>query len=300
MKKRWLATLALALAMMLLGAAALADMAYIIPDSNTRYLTEDELWQWNYESIGYIFNEIFARHGYVFKAGGAYDQYFRTRPWYVPNSDPDNQRACYPQMNNVEWANERLCKEVRQNMRDMGTTNPGGKSIWNSYSSGFDTLQGFEYLHLDGGQKLAVYSAPSADSWRGANGKAMVSTNGDIFYGGYESGWILVMYETNNGSVRVGYVDAGEIRGRQPQGPYLSFSYAPATMFSGADLTDDPARLASSITYLPEGTQVTYLTNYYNRYAWAYIETYVGGERVRGFVPSASLSIGSTADDDVG
>ena len=35
---------------------------YIIPDSDSRLLTEDELWDWQYEALGYIYNEIFARH----------------------------------------------------------------------------------------------------------------------------------------------------------------------------------------------------------------------------------------------
>ena len=72
--KRLLA--ALLAALLLCGglmAVASADRMYLIPDSNTRYLTEDELWQWDYESLGYIYNEIFARHGYVFTSGGKYD-----------------------------------------------------------------------------------------------------------------------------------------------------------------------------------------------------------------------------------
>ena len=121
MNKRFLALL---LALMLLAAAlpmgALAAQkkrAYIIPDSDTRLLTYEELWQWDYESIGYIFNEIFARHGYNFIPGNQYDNYFRTRPWYTPNADPDNSAACYSQLSDVEWQNERLCKDVRAEMK---------------------------------------------------------------------------------------------------------------------------------------------------------------------------------------
>ena len=46
---------------------AKAERVWLIEDSNTRKLTKAELWQWNYEALGYILNEIFARHGYVFK-----------------------------------------------------------------------------------------------------------------------------------------------------------------------------------------------------------------------------------------
>jgi hypothetical protein len=51
--------IALLLAMMLLPAAALADLMYVLPESNTRLLSWDEVAAWDYESLGYAFNEIF-------------------------------------------------------------------------------------------------------------------------------------------------------------------------------------------------------------------------------------------------
>ena len=62
--------LCLVLLLVLAAQTALADRLYLIPDSDTRRLTEDELWQWDRESLSFIFNEIFARHGYVFRTGG--------------------------------------------------------------------------------------------------------------------------------------------------------------------------------------------------------------------------------------
>ena len=56
------ALLALCLTM-LLGGTASASNFYLIEDSNTRLLTRDELWEWQYDALGYVFNEIFARHG---------------------------------------------------------------------------------------------------------------------------------------------------------------------------------------------------------------------------------------------
>ena len=123
---------------------------YIIPDSDSRSLTEEELWSWDYESIGF-FNEIFARHGYCFEAGGKYDNYFRSRPWYTPNANPDNSRACYPQLNAVEWSNEKLCKEVRASMRALHTSNRQGKHYLD-----YVTTDAFDVLSLhkpEGGAK---------------------------------------------------------------------------------------------------------------------------------------------------
>lgn len=285
--------LALLLALLLLPAAALAERMYIFPESDTRRLTWDEVAEWDYETLGYGFNEVFARHGYDFEPGGEYEYYFKTRPWYKPNGTWNNQRDCYTKLSTIEWENEHLIKEVRAYKKEYGDW---GKSIWDSFSTGFDTLQGFDYIELRSGQKLAVYSAPSKSAWRGANGKAMVNTNGAIYAAGWESGWLLLMYETNNGSVRVGYVSSGDIRGGVPMDRYLSFAYDNATVTQRCTLTDDPARTGSAITTLQPGATVTWLTRFYNNSAWDYVETTVGGQTVRGFIRTSSLDISRDAD----
>lgn len=284
---RWFCCLLLCLTLPAMG---LAEQSYLIRDSDTRLLTEAELWEWDYESLGYVLNEIFARHGYNFIPGEKYDYYFRCMPWYTPNADPDNQRACYSQLNSVEWANEHLVKEVRQQMRDLGTTNPDGRSVWDTFSTGFDSLQGFTYVELAAGQKLPVYSGPGYQYWRGANGKALVSTNGNVLAAGWESGWLLLMYETNNGSVRVGYASSGDIKGGVPLNTYLTFEYSTAQVIQNCQLTDDPARCYEPIASLSAGTAVTYLTTYFNSNAWAYVETSVNGTPVRGFIPAYALA----------
>ena len=76
MKK--LVVLLLALAIVLPCAAALmptaaeADSMYIIPHSagaNARELTYEEVWGYQYDTLLYAFNEIYARHGYKFETG---------------------------------------------------------------------------------------------------------------------------------------------------------------------------------------------------------------------------------------
>lgn len=285
--------LALLLVLMLLPAAALAERMYILPESDTRLLTWDEVAAWDYESLGYAFNEIFARHGYDFIPGGEYEYYFETKPWYVANGTNNNQRDCYSKLNRTEWLNYELIKDVRAYKKAYGDS---GLSIWDAFSTGFDTLQGFQYIELRANQKLAVYSAPSKSAWRGANGKAMVNTNGAIYAAGWESGWLLIMYETNQGSVRVGYVKAGDIRGGVPMDLNLSFSYDTATVQESCTLTDDPARTGSSITTLRAGTQVTWLTRFYNNGAWDYVEAKVNGKTARGFIRAGSLDIQRSAD----
>jgi len=287
--------------------AASADQDYLIPDSNTRRLTEEELWQWDYESLGYIYNEIFARHGYIFTSGGKYDTYFRTKHWYHPGV----KNGSYSK---IEWDNKDLIKMVRQDMRDMKTTNPSGRSMWNLVTSYFEKLQGFEDLEFsNNNQTLNVFSAPDASSWRGANGKAKVSTNGEVAAAGMESGWLLMMYETNTG-IRVGYINPSKIKGNVTGDNYyrqLSFEYSAATVATSCTLTDDPIRQSSAITHLQPGDAVTYLTTFYGSGAWDYVEVRLSdGTVARGFVPSSALDNGTVdgalddnidvTEDDVG
>ncbi len=285
--------LSLLLVLLMTVPAAFAEKMYILPESDTRALTWEEVAQWDYESLGYAFNEIFARHGYDFIPGGEYEYYFETKPWYQANGTGNNQRDCYSKLSRVEWANYELIKAVRADKKENGDY---GLSIWDHFSTGFDTLQGFDYVELRSGQKLAVYSAPSKSSWRGASGNAAVSTNGAIYAAGWESGWLLVMYETNEGSVRVGYISGRDIRGGVPVEESLDFAYDTATTLNRCTLTDDPARSGTAIATLPAGSKVTWLTRFYNQSAWDYVEVSVNGKTARGFIRTGSLAI-SRADD---
>lgn len=290
--KKLLVTVGLLLLALALTTTALADRMYVFPDSDTRRLTRAEVEEWNYDSLGIAFNEIFARHGYNFIPGGEYYYYFNSLPWYTPNANPDNETAVYPYLSKVEWDNYELIKRVRAEKR----YNDYGLSIWDNYTTGFTALKGFDYVELQGNQVLYVYSAPSTASWRGANGKAETSTNGAIYAAGIESGWMLLMYETNNGSVRVGYVNTASIRGRQPVHTQLVFAYDPAVVGKTCTLTDDPARTGTAMATLRPGTSVTYLTTFYNHTAWDYVETTVDGKVARGFIPAGSLDVTRSAD----
>lgn len=289
MWKRFLALLGV---LVLVPAFALAARQYIIPDSDTRELTEAELWEWDYESLGYIFNEIFARHGYNFIPGGKYDNFFSARPWYTPNTNPDNHAACYPQLSRVEWRNEALVKAVRAAMRAQGTTNPGGKHYLDGIATDdFDVLRGFNYMALKPGQKLSVYASPSQNAYRGAGGKAAVSTNGSVYVCGWENGWLLLMYETNSGAVRVGYVEGSRMKD-SPSARRLQFAYLPVTCTRDVTLTDDPATTFTVLRAISSGEQLTYLTVFQNRYDWAYVETTVEGKPARGFIPADAVDYG--------
>ena len=144
-----------------------------------------------------------------------------------------------------------------------------------------------------GGQTLPVYSGPGHEYVRGANGWAKANTDEPLLAAGVENGWALVMYETSNGSVRVGYVDMAQFQYNTSilKLSELRFDYAQATITTGCTLTDDPALNNRSLAFLPQGTRVTYLASLYFHRNWAYIETWVDGKPIRAFVPADCLSV---------
>jgi hypothetical protein len=300
MKKRSLtkrAALLLA-ALLLLGlaapAAAGADSLYVIPDSDTRALTYDELWGYQYDTLLYAFNEIYARHGYKFETGSRCYNWFTQMPWYHPNESESskNHSETYRQCSKLENDNVDLIKFVRQEMRDAGTTNPGGKGMPNPPARNVNKPRGFEYVDLKAGQKLAVYTAPSTSAYRANNGKASCSTNGAVYALGWENGWLLMLYEANHANqYRVGYVNGAKFKkGARDNLGELYWDGSEVEVLETVALTDDPARTGNALTTLYAGETVTYLTTMYNDGAWAYVETTIDGQTARGFVPDDSLS----------
>ena len=270
-----------------------AESLYIIPDSDKRLLTRDEVWQYQYDTLLYAFNEIYARHGYKFETGSRCYNWFTQMPWYVPNEEETstNHHASYSQCSEIENRNRDLIVSVRHEMRDLGTTNPGGIGM-PTPPSYVDKPRGFSFVSLKTGQKLPVYSAPSAASFRANNGKALVNTNGAVYALGYDSGWMLMLYEANYaGQYRVGYIETARIKGRLPALDQLSWAWTPTTVQQSVALTDDPALTGNPMTTLQAGQEVTYLTTMFNSSAWDYIETTLNGQTIRGFVPQGSLAL---------
>lgn len=270
-----------------LPAGSLADERWLIADSNTRALTETELWMWDYESLGYILHEIYARHGYRFDAGTAYAEYFTAQDWYTPNP-LNNMDGCFSEMSDLEWENADLVQMVMLQMSAQGTVNSDkGVSVW-SDEVVIPPLN-FQLTAFYSGQKFSVYSAPSSRSWRGAKGKASVSTNGEVWCAGWVDGWMLIYYETSKGSVRVGYIDGDDASGDFSGLTELTFAGTPARITEKCKMTDDITMFNSSITSLKAGKEVTYLAPYSNGQDWAYIETKTDGDVVRGFVLASML-----------
>ena len=95
---------------------------YIIPDSNSRLLTEGELWGYTRETLRYIRNEMLARYGYIF-GDNKFGRYFKTKAWYKEGGYSDDLPT------QLEWKNINLVRSVEAAMDQMGTENPQGLDI---------------------------------------------------------------------------------------------------------------------------------------------------------------------------
>ncbi len=154
-----------------------------------------------------------------------------------------------------------------------------------------------ETITLRAGEKYDVFSAPGRDSYRAANGKAVMSTNDWVQIFGEEDGWLLVQYDISRDRMRFGYIDASALP-RNTQVQSLTWYDLPEqTIKYGTSVTDDPLASGASICMLDQGDKVRVLSSFDN---WYYIETNNEyGQLLRGFVPMSCVDIVSE-DDMVG
>lgn len=82
----------------------------VIPDSNTRYLTEAEVKAMTQDEIQDAINEIYARHGYIFQTESI-QKYYSQFSWYTPYSG--EQEKVKKLFNSVETANVMLLDKYR-------------------------------------------------------------------------------------------------------------------------------------------------------------------------------------------
>ena len=83
------------------GFKTVASGSYFLPDSDTRLYAVEELSAYDKETLGFMRNEILARHGYVFKKD-KYKNHFSAQSWYTPNPDFYYGMLSEIEMQNVE------------------------------------------------------------------------------------------------------------------------------------------------------------------------------------------------------
>lgn len=148
-------------------------------------------------------------------------------------------------------------------------------------------------LGVKKGTKLPVFGAPFGDAWRGAKGKAYVSSSESftVLGSSWEGEWLLVSYRVDKKSGRIGWI-------RTPEGfdPLARQIYAVPSarelLETARDtlLTDDPAGGRRAVRTLSAGEKVIGLFSVYRgETTWACVETEADGKTVWGFVNAQDL-----------
>ena len=162
----------------------------------------------------------------------------------------------------------------------IGTTSNANSDLYNVID--------FKFHHYEYGigyGSCPVYTAPSKNAFRCANGKASCDTNADMYIGGFDvTGWLMVRYETNGGGVRVGYIPPEYVRGFTTSIDRLKFSYIEQTAVNTITVTDNPLMPNSSFATLSRGETYHILGKYTYYGNWWYIECEVDGQVARGFI----------------
>ncbi len=131
-----------------------------------------------------------------------------------------------------------------------------------------------------------VYTAPSEEAFRCADGKASCYTDAYMSEAGFDiTGWLLVRYETNNGGTRVGYIPPKYVRGfKSVMSGCQHFEYIPVVAADTIRVTDNPLLPGSAFATLDQGETFYILAKYTYFGNWWYIECTIDGQMSRGFI----------------
>ena len=153
--------------------------------------------------------------------------------------------------------------------------------------SQLQTLPDFKFqVHEDGigTGTVPVYTAPSLDAYRCADGKARYNISCSISESNYVDGWLFVRYRTTSNVVRVGYTPKRYVNGFVSHMPKLNFEKIPVTAAVDIDITDDPVEAYTPFGKIKKGENFYILRKYTYTGNWWYVECTVEGKLARGFI----------------
>lgn len=168
---------------------------------------------------------------------------------------------------------------------------PSGSNYYSSYGSEAQARYYTISFGYDEGighnDTWEVYTAPSLNAIRGANGKASCHTSEPVMTAGWDGAWLLVRYEKNNGGYRVGWVPNTTIGTRLKTYRQVDFAYWDVEVARNCVLTDDPLLESEALAYASAGETLTYLAHYQYRGGreYAYVRGELNGHPVCGFIP---------------
>lgn len=128
---------------------------YVFPDSDKKYLSEDEVRSVEADILAIGRNEIFARHGYIFNED-VYKQYFESMPWYE-GTVPADQFNADEVFNDFEKKNVELIKKVEDEVNGVtsdanSTSGVDFIGISGSYQCGSDPESGVIDVAVQGNE----------------------------------------------------------------------------------------------------------------------------------------------------
>ncbi len=164
------------------------------------------------------------------------------------------------------------------------------KTSSSSYVSNTLTVSNYA---INFGQKLnaEVYTGPGYWYLRAANGKAQFISQ-EFRFIGLDGDWLFVRCKVKGG-LRYGYIDVSNYSNITRNVPQLNFSYKEGIITRNTSLWDSMQdHDIGPLVHLGAGSSVTYLGNFFEEYyRFAYIETEVYGQPVRGFVDLNCIQI---------
>ena len=157
-------------------------------------------------------------------------------------------------------------------------------------------MKDFKFYHkekgIGGNARWPVYTAPSEDSLRLADGKAWCNPGGEISIGGHaENGWLMVRYRAEEGYTRVGYVPSRYLSGIKTGVGGLDFVRIPVKAAEEISITDDLDETQPAFGKLEPGDAFDILSKYTYYGNWWYIEATVEGKTARGFISRGTAAI---------
>ncbi len=142
-----------------------------------------------------------------------------------------------------------------------------------------------------GDARYPVYTAPSLDSIRLADGKANCDTSAETAVAGYVDGWLMVRYEIKDKKARVGYIPPNYAGRCKANISKLEFGSIPAQTAEEVTITDNPRSNSTPFGTLPADTDLTILGKYTYTGNWWYVETRLDGQLTRGFIDRNEAAI---------
>ncbi|MGN0325919.1 MAG: YARHG domain-containing protein, partial [Lachnospiraceae bacterium] len=150
---------------------------YVFPDSDKTYLTEDEVRNMNDELLLYGRNEIYARHGYIFK-DEQIRQHFENTSWYVGTVAGDQFDPAV--FNEYENANLELILRIEKERADGITQQK--YDFAGEYIDG--TGDDYTYIVITQNGNTISYDWYSGDVYQSSGYDLPINADGTVDMGG--------------------------------------------------------------------------------------------------------------------